>query len=362
MTRPVHVVPGRSDTTASGLVPDVERVVVLRANGIGDLVFVLPALEALRAAYPGARLTLLAHDWHADLLKGRPGPVDDVEVVPGEPQDWARVATGEHQALTELVGRLRGERVDLALQMHGGGRESNHLVAALGARVTAGLATGDAPALDRTLGYVYDQNEVLRYLEVARLVGAEPVDLDPHLAVTDDDRVESASVLPDLERVVVLNPGAGDVRRRWPAERFAELGDALAHDGWSVVVAGGPTDLGLAREVSAAMRAPAVDLAGRLSLGGFAALAERAHLVVSNDTGPLHLAVAVGTPTVGIFWASNVLVAAPLTRERHRPVVAWDGSCPVCRVHPRSGGCGHDVSFVTSVTVGDVLEAARSLL
>ena len=362
MTRPVDVVPGRSTGTERGLVRDVERILVLRANGIGDLVFVLPALDALRAAYPQARLTLLAHEWHAELLKGRPGPVDDVEVVPGGPQDWARVSSGDHAPLAELVARLSQEGVDLALQLHGGGRESNHLVAALGARVTAGLATGDAPALDRTIGYVYDQNEVLRYLEVARLVGADPLDVDPTLAVTDDDRLECSALLPDVDRLVVLNPGAGDVRRRWPAERFAALGEALAHDGWDVVVSGGPTDVGLVRQVVSAMHAPAVDLAGRLSLGGFLGLAERAGLVVSNDTGPLHLAAAVGAPTVGVFWASNALVAAPLTRERHRPVVAWDGGCPACGVHPRQATCCHDVSFVESVPVEDVLEAARSLL
>jgi ADP-heptose:LPS heptosyltransferase len=287
------------------------------------------ALEALRTAYPDAHLTLLGQAWHADLLRDCSAPVDRVEVVPGEPADWRRAGSGAHPALEDLLARVRAQAPDLALQLHGGGRESNHLVAALGARVTAGLATGDAPPLDRTLAYVYDQNEVLRYLEVVRLVGAPPVTLEPRLAVTDDDRAELAGVLDTSDRLVVLNPGAGDVRRRWPAACFAEVGDVLAQTGRQVVVAGGPGDEPLTRQV-VAMSACAVDLAGRLSLGGLLGLLERADLVVSNDSGPLHLAVAVGTPTVGLYWPSNLSVAAPVLRARHRPVVAWRGTCPVC--------------------------------
>lgn len=362
MTRRVDVLPGRPAPGERELVRGVERIVVLRANGIGDLVFALPALDALRAAYPRAELVLLGQQWHADLLKGRPGAVDRVEVVPGGPQDWRAAGSGAHAALDELVARLRSERFDLAVQMHGGGRESNHLVAALGARVTLGLATGDALPLDRTLPYVYDQNETLRYLELVGLVGARPVGLEPHLAVTDDDRVECAALLPEQMRLVVLNPGAGDVRRRWPAPQLAAVGDALADDGWTVVVVGGLSDVGLARSVVTAMRAPAVDLCGQLSLGGLLGLLERADLVVSSDSGPLHLAVAVGVPTVGIYWASNALVASPLTRARHRPVVAWHGACPSCDVQPREVDCEHDESFVAQVRVEDVVLSARSLL
>jgi ADP-heptose:LPS heptosyltransferase len=159
------------------LVPDVHRIAVLRANALGDYLFVLPALEALRAAYPGAEIVLLGAPWHADALAARPGPVDRVLVAPAAPGIRPPIPADPVPAdrLPEFLDRVRAEGFDLALQLHGGGGNSNPLVSALGARVTAGLRAVGAPALDRNLHYTHYQPEVFRYLEVVGLVGAEPV-------------------------------------------------------------------------------------------------------------------------------------------------------------------------------------------
>src|SRR5919205_4030517 len=170
-------------------VPDVAKIAVLRANALGDYLFCLPALEALRAAYPSAEIVLLGAPWHHRFLTGRPGPVDRVLVVP--PAPGIRDRLPDEQDAPERAAFLeaaRAERFDIALQMHGGGRNTNPFVAALGARVTAGLRATDAPPLDRWIRYVYYQPEVFRYLEVVRLVGARPVGYHPVLELTDDDR------------------------------------------------------------------------------------------------------------------------------------------------------------------------------
>src|SRR5690348_1718880 len=118
--------------------PDINKIAVVRANALGDYIFALPALDALRAAYPAAEIVLLGAPWHAQFLTGRPGPVDRVIALPPLPvTDPAFLAA------------LRAERFDMAVQLHGGGRHSNRLVADLGARVTAGLRAEDAPPLDR---------------------------------------------------------------------------------------------------------------------------------------------------------------------------------------------------------------------
>jgi ADP-heptose:LPS heptosyltransferase len=354
--------PARDPGVAGAAVPGVERIAVLRANALGDLLFSVPALEALRAAYPRAELVLLGRPWHRTFLEGRPGPVDRVVVVPP-----SRGVRGDEQTeedpreLDRFFAEMRAERFDLALQMHGGGGFSNPFVARLGARVTAGCRADGAPPLDRWIRYVYFQPEIPRYLEVAGLVGAPPVTLVPCVAVTAADR-EAARAYTEGGPYAVLHPGATAERRRWPAERFAAVGDALAGQGLRVVVTGTEPERELVEEVARQMRAAARAAVGTLSLGGLTGLLADASLLVANDTGPLHLANAVGTPTVGVFWIGNMINGAPLNRDRHRPLPSFRTRCPVCGEENTTSRCAHEASFVADVQLEDVTEAALDLL
>jgi ADP-heptose:LPS heptosyltransferase len=360
-------------------VAGVERIAVLRANALGDFIFALPALEALRAGYPTAELVLLGAPWHVDLLRDRPSPVDRVLVVPprpgiraagpGEPPAGSPAA---ETAVEAFLAAARRERFDLAVQLHGGGANSNPFVAGLGARLTVGLRADDAPPLDRWLRYVYYQPEVVRYLEVAGLVGAAPTTLAPRLAVTDADLAEARGLLGEPRRPrVALHPGASDPRRRWPAERFAEVADHLVAHGYEVLVTGVPAERKVVDRVVAAARSPVRPIVGELSLGGLLGCYRDCAAVVANDTGPVHVAAAVGTPTVGIFWVGNVINCAAPLRGRYRPVISWTIHCPVCGVdgsrdiYPArtgTGTCDHRESFVTDVPVVEVVEAVADLL
>ena len=343
-----------------GLEP-IRRVVILRANGIGDLVFSLPALWSIRRAYPEAEITLLAREWHCEFLAGRPAPVD--RVVPLPPIPGVTAKEGDRCSADtrgEFVGDLRREAIDLAVQLHGGGAFSNPFICSLGARFTVGLQAPGAPPLDRSVAYVYYQPEILRCLEVAAAAGAPATMLEPRLDVTPADLHEALALAP-AQPFVVLHAGAGDPRRRWPPERFAEVARALLSNGLEVVVTGAGLEWQAAREVE--QRAAGVtNVCGRLSLSGLAGLLSRAALVISNDSGPLHLAEAVGTPTVGIYWCGNVINAGPITRDRHRPLLSWRLECPVCSANTISRRCEHDGSFVDLVSVAEVIEQARDLL
>ncbi|RKN48458.1 glycosyltransferase family 9 protein [Micromonospora endolithica] len=353
-------------------VPDVRRIAVLRANALGDFIFVLPTLDALRSAYPEAEIVLLGAPWHAKLWRDRPGPVDRVLVVPAAPGIRQPDPGEPESALEDFLAAAREERFDLALQVHGGGLNSNPVVTRLGARVTAGLRAEDAPPLDRWIRYVYYQHEVIRYLEVAALVGAPATTIVPTLAVTDADRAEAARVLGPAGRPrVALHPGASDTRRRWPADRFGTVARELHGDGYEVLVTGTPGEREVVDEVVAAAGVPVRPQVGTLSLGGLVGAYAGCELVVSNDTGPLHLAAAVGTPTVGIFWVGNLINTANPLRGRHRPICSWTVRCPVCGVdctpgiyphRPGDGECPHRDSFVADVPVVEVLESARELL
>jgi len=344
--------------------PNVQKIAVLRANRLGDLIFILPALDALRAAYPAAEIVLLGHAWYHDLLSGRPTPVDRVIAVPPCWNPLEGFVAGEEPAeLLAFFAEMQRERFDLAIQLLGGGRHSNPFVRRLGARLSVGLKTPDAVALDRWVPYMLYQPEIFRYLEVVALVGALPATVEPRLAVTPRDLAEAAAVVPEGEApLVVIHPGASDSRRRWPPEKFAAVGDAVAAAGAQVAVIGMAEERDLVQGVVGAMQANALDLCGRLSLRALTGLLHRSSVMVGNDSGPVHLAEVVGAATVAVYWCGNLITAGPLTRARHRPVISWQLICPACGVDCTVYRCDHPDSFVTAVPVDEVRDAALDLL
>jgi len=362
---------GVSVLDSGGRLTGVGKIAVLRANALGDYLFAVPALEALRAAYPDSEIVLLGSDWHAAFLRGRPGPVD--RVVPVPPSPGVRVDAAEDPgALPGFFRRMRAESFDLGLQMHGGGRFSNPFLSRIGARRTVGMRTPDAAPLDLTMPYAFYQPEVLRFLELVAMVGATPVTLEPRVSLLDRDGVEADAALAGVAGpVAALHPGATDERRRWPAASFAQVGDGLAAHGARVVVTGSARERHVVHDVVRRMRHPAVPLVDAVSIGGLAAVYARCAVVVSNDTGPRHLAAAVDTATVGVYWCGNLINAGPLTRTRHRPHLSWTVHCPVCGrdctepelpAFHRGRGCAHDDSFVASVSPAAVLTDALDLL
>jgi ADP-heptose:LPS heptosyltransferase len=350
----------------SARLDEVRKIAVLRPNAVGDFVFALPALHALKSSYPQAEIVLLGKAWHADFLRGRPGPVDRVAVMPAVPGVGAPLdAACDARQVERFVDALREERFDIALQMFGAGRYSNPFLLRLGARLSVGARAAGAPALDRWAPYCEPNNRRLALLEIAALAGAWPGPLPlPELAVTDADRLEATAALPCVEgeRLAVLQPGSTDPRRCWPAQRFAELGDRLAQAGMRVAVNGSAAEAALVAEVVSMMRHLAIPLAGRLRLGGLCGLLERAALVVSNDTGPLHLALALGRPSVGIFWLTNLVEGMPLRQSHLRAALSLQTRCAVCGQDNIRTRCPHDDSFVAEVSVDEVERLAQSLL
>ncbi|PPF85735.1 glycosyltransferase family 9 protein [Clavibacter michiganensis] len=349
--------------------PDVRSIAVLRGGGLGDLIFALPAMAALRAAYPDARITLLGTPLHRALLGGRPGGPDAIEVLPVA--HGVRDVPGtdpDPDEIEAFAARMRARRFDLAVQVHGGGRNSNPFLKRLGARHTVGTATDDAERLERVIPYVYYQHEVLRGLEVAGLAGAPVADLEPVVEVTDAERAAAAEHVTGAPGgLAVIHPGATDPRRRWPVESFAEVARRAAADDAQVVVVGDATDaadaeriVALGREGLSAEQAERItSLADALTLGELAGLFTHADVVLGNDSGPRHLAQAVGARTVGVFWFGNVINAAAFGRTRHRIHIGWTTRCPVCGVDVTQVGwtaerCAHDPSHVAGVRVEDV--------
>ncbi len=355
-------------------IPDVKKIAVLRALVLGDLIFSLPALDALHATYPEAEILYLGRPWHANYLPRRVpgvGRVIPFHDLGGEINGTLGYLIDPREQAA-FFQKMQAERVDLAVQLHGGGSASNTFIQRLGARVSVGSREPQAPELDRSIPYTFQQHEVLRGLEIAGLAGATTRNLLPRLAVLDSD---IAAAQPFLKKIgkpfAVLHAGARDVRRCWPPEKFARVGDALKRRfGLEVALTGSGVDDRRPIQVEAAMQETPINLSGDLSLPALTGLLAQADLVVANDTGPLHLALAVGTRAVGLFWSEYVVKSLPLSRSGFLPLIAWDNHCPVCGQPAgedvieggTTAGCSHEVSFVAGIEVDEALRAVEQVL
>jgi len=334
-------------------------IVVFRALMLGDWLCATPALRALRGAAPRARLVLCGLPWTAALAERLP-MVDEFLPFPGHPA--LPEQTPAAGALDEFLARARARRFDLALQMHGSGAIVNDIVAALGARVTAGFATpGTAAALDIACPWPAHGHEIDRCLALADAAGAPARGRAIAFALCDADRRAARALLAGdgaNGAYAIVHPGAQLASRRWPPQRFAAVADALARRGLRVVITGSADEAGLAQAVRAAMRHPALDLSGRTpSVWTLGALVERAALVVANDTGVSHVAAALRTPSVIVASGSDVGRWAPLDGDRHR--VLWHPvACRPCA----HATCPTAHECATGVTVDAVVASALDLL
>ena len=352
----------------------VGRVLLLRCERVGDLVMTLSAIGAVRRGLPHAHIDLVVGSWNrplADLLSA----VDDVQTLdlPWLSRGGAGAgATG----LRSAIGRWRARRYDLAINFEGDIR-SHGLMWASGARRRVGFdMAGGGPLLtDRV---PFDPAEHVS-ANCSRLVeracgsvdalfsAPAALQIPPAMKADADARLQAVALgPPGCRRVLIgVHASAGRLVKQWPAAAFAEAATALArrHDA-VIVLTGGDADRPVVSDIAAGL-APDVarlDLAGQLDLVQLAALIERLDLVVSVDTGPMHLAAAVGTPVVGIFGPSDPRRWGP--SGRWSVAVRADLPCSPCnRIRTPPARCmGHIPDCMAAVMPAHVVDAANALL
>lgn len=341
---------------------EVRRIAVFRAlPGLGDLLVAVPALRALRAAHPRARITLVGLPPAAAFVRRFGAYVDELLPFPGFPG-----LPDAEPRIAEVPGfyaRAQARRFHLALQMHGSGRYSNPAALLLGARRAAGLYTPGEwkPSGGAFAPFRGDEPERRRCLRVLHAAGIPGEDESLEFPLTEADRAELAAAAPGLdggEGFACIHPGASTAGKRWPAERFAAVADALAERGLRVVLTGGADERYATAAVARAMRAPALDLAGRTGLGALGALLADARIVVCNDTGVSHLADALRVPSVVVFMAADPARWAPADRALHRPLGLPAGFAPPPWMRDPAGAWVPDVAEVLGEA--DVLLAGEA--
>jgi ADP-heptose:LPS heptosyltransferase len=299
------------------------RVAILRAlPGLGDMLCIVPALRALRAAVPEASVTLIGLPWARAIVARFPAYLDDFLPFPGYP--GLAEGSGDPRDAVAFLAAAQERRFDLALQMHGSGGITNPVASLLGARQTAGFYEPGqyCPDPDRFIPFPWHEPEVCHHLALLRHLGIPDGGTDLEFPIVDTDRRELAALASaeGLQRgaYICIHPGFNTPASRWSPEEFAAVADALTVRGLRVVLTGSAYEREATRAVTAAMQDLPVDLAGRTSIGMLAALYADARLLVCNDTGVAHLATAVGLPSVVIFATSDTTRWGPLDRDRHR--------------------------------------------
>jgi ADP-heptose:LPS heptosyltransferase len=339
----------------------VQRMVIVRALHLGDMLCAVPALRSLRAGNANAEITLVALPWARELVTRLAPLVNVFEEFPGFPGIPERDM--DSSRVVAFLKRMQARRFDLAVQLHGSGSHINEFVALLGARYTAVFhRDGDVtPARD---GYALEWpdrgSEIERLLSMPLALGCPDTGTALALDVTAADRAELESLLSAGEIAppyACLHPGARFPSRRWAVENFAAVGDALAAQGVTVVLTGTAEERSITRAVRERMHSDAADVTGQLTLGTLAALVAGSTLVVCNDTGMSHVAAAVGARSVVVSSGSEVSRWAPLDARRNR-VVWHDVACRPCmhEVCPTAHECANGVS------VSDVLAHIDQLL
>ncbi len=298
----------------------IERILVRGTSWIGDAVMTAPALERLRASFPGARITLLAPPRTAALFEGAPY-LDRTIVYRREEGIGVFLAT---------VRALRAERFDLAALFQNA-FEAGLLAWLGGARLRVGYAAqGRGPLLTHRLhrGPAHrNRHQVNDYLDIVaeceRACGVgPPADPGafrwPSLRASEGQRAAAARLLAQLAAgggpLVALNAGATNSRAKcWPAERFAALADRLIDErGARIVMIGAASERASAQAVLDRMARPGgVNLAGETSMAELFGLLAACDLLVSNDTGPAHIAAALGRPTLTLFGPTNEFETSP---------------------------------------------------
>jgi heptosyltransferase-2/heptosyltransferase-3 len=391
----------------------IASVLYIKPDHLGDLLLATPALAALRSRFPAARLTALIGPWSAVVLRHN-SDVDATLTCPFP--GFARMRNVERRTergLSQVVLRstlyvlrlvnpyltllryaalLRAGRYDLAIV----GRDDHWWGAALAMLAGIPLRVGfDVPEcrpfLSEALPWDPRAHVTAQGLELVAAAGLEtrrqgdketrrrlspllPFSPAPLLPFSPAARFDPAPAelawaagwlvehgLAD-RRLVMIHPGTGGPAKLWPAERWAQVADALCEDGTSVVLTGGPGEEGLVAEVAGRMRRAPLALAGQTSVGQLAALLRRAALVLGVDSGPLHLAAAQGVPSIHLYGPGDAGRFGPWGDPARHVVVReplWCSPCGVFSACPRGL---RQPECMELIAVTRVVETARRLL
>ena len=340
------------------------RILLIKPSALGDVVHTLPVVATLKKRYPGVALDWLIEEEAAPLVAGH--PAIDTFVVSGRRrwQRWLRSPARCARALREIRGfvrDLRRRRYDAVVDLQGLLKSAAYVVAA-GAALRIGLADGREGATwvltHRVPVPPPPVHAVERYLAAAAAMGAREAVREFAIPLAPEDTESARVFLADLPRpLVVLHPAARWPTKLWEIDRWRAVAAGLGAAGAGVAVTGGPADAPMASAICDGLETAPRSLAGRLSLKQLAAVLQSADLMVTVDSGPMHIAGALGTPVVALFGATDPARTGPVGPAR---VLRRDLPCSPCLA--RRCRIAETRRCMRDLHAAEVLDAARRLL
>jgi lipopolysaccharide heptosyltransferase II len=342
------------------------NVLCVRLDSIGDVLMTTPAIRALKEQLPERRVTLLTSETGAAVARYIP-EIDDVLTYDAP---WLKATASRADSTPELrmIDLLREREFDAAMvfTVYSQNPLPSSMLCYL-ADIPLRLAHCRENPYQLLTDWVADpepdrciRHEVQRQLDLVRQVGCEIQDRRLSFRVPPEARERIAGLLREAganhEQMIVVHPGATAPSRRYPVDQFAQVVRTLARAGWRIVLTGSDAEREITRELAASLGTGAVDLAGCLDLGDMAALLETAPLLIANNTGPVHIAAAVGTPVVDLYALTNPQHTPWLVPSR---VLYHDVPCKYC--YKSVCPLGHQ-NCLRLVPPEQVVEAALALL
>ena len=309
-----------------------DRILVTQTGGwIGDMILLTPALRALKRVYPQSYLALLIRPLVANLMNTCPH-VDEV-IVDKKGQGVSAV-----QSFCRLVRRIRQGRFDLAVVLHPTSFRNALIpfLAGVPSRIGSNVS-GRGILLSQSCADDTHLHEVNRYLRVLQLMGIDESAFNLEFWHRDADRrvvhqlLSGCNVNPE-DRIVGINLGTTWRTKSWSLNRFADViaGIQNRFEG-AVVLTGSSSEVGLGKALQKLVKAKVINLIGKTTVLQLGALIERCNFYLTCDSGPMHIAAAVGTPTIALFGPTNPTRHQPYGEGHH--VIEKDVSCRPCYKH-----------------------------
>ncbi|UOE52422.1 glycosyltransferase family 9 protein [Mucilaginibacter sp. SMC90] len=303
-------------------VQEIKKIGIFRALQLGDLLCTIPAIRALRRAYPHAEIILLGLPWAKGFTKRFDHYFDRFFHFPGYPglpeQDF------DVKIFPAFIDRMQAEQFDLLLQMQGSGSVVNPMMELFGARHVAGFKTDGHYAPDNGLFLDYPNygSEIDRHIALMEHLGIANLGNELEFPLSEADLVElgQLNLLIEPQRYVCIHPGSRGSWRQWPVNYFAALADFCIDQSYHAVITGTNDETDITNAVISQMKNTAIDTTGKTSLGAVGALIRDAALLISNCTGVSHLAAAFKTPSVVISMDGEPHRWGPLDTYRHRTI------------------------------------------
>ncbi len=339
----------------------IKNVLIIMMGGIGNMIFLTPALKALRKALPSSSFGFLLGPYGAEkAVEG--SELLDKKIIAG-PEKFTGVS-----GRIKLIRKLRQEHFNLSITSTGTNPLKSGLLCALAGieyRVGENIG-GKGIFYNLKVPFDKERHEVEGNIHLVRRLGIEAEDrrLFVQRSKKDKDSAQKFFARHKLKGKVVvgLHPGSGIHQagfKRWPMERYTQLADKLIADlGASVIIFGGTEEMELAEEIKGRMRSAPLIMTGQSTLGETATLIERCSLFISNDSGLLHVACAVNTPSIGIFGPTNPKRTGPYPDLS--AVFRKDMACSPC-YEGRPIQC-HHYECLHLITVDDMIEEVKKRL